>query len=588
MRLKYLLILIITFTTTTTVLAQDVKFVAKVSKKKLGINEKLRVDFEMNWDGDNFNPPSFKGFTKVGGPNQAISDSYINRKRSYSKTFSYFLSPTRMGNVTIGQATIEINGKTYSSNPVTVTITKEIQKPKDANDPEYVADESVHLVAEISNPNPYLNEAITVTYKLYVSKGVSVYTNFQEMESPKYADFWSQNIDTGDLKPYNGSYNGDDNYRYVILRSTLLYPQKTGKLEIEPLVLTVPIDVPTNRRDFFGRTLSNRVNKKVSAGKRTINVKPLPLEGRPEGFTDAVGQFQFDVRPNKTTLDANESLELKVQVSGKGNLKLLSLPNVKIPNSLEIYEPERSDNVKVRATGMQGSMADTYTIVPQYKGQYPIRPIPFSYFDPKTKTYKTITSKEIVIDVINGPVSNEPTQNTATTNEVVSVENQFKYIQLEGNLEKVSNDRFFKSTLFWLLLLCPFLLIPVVIVLGNLRDKRLGDVDGNRIRSRNKLAKKYLGEAKKNSHNQAAFYESLERALHNYLKAKLDIETSEMSKDRIVNLLESKEVAHSAIQEFVTLLKSCEFARYTPASSDSIQQDYTKAIGVISTIDKQI
>ena len=64
----------------------------------------------------------------------------------------------------------------------------------------------------------------------------------------------------------------------------MLYPQKTGKLEIEPLTLDVPIDVPGNRRDLFGRRLTTRVNKTISAGNRTIEVKPLPLEGKPESF----------------------------------------------------------------------------------------------------------------------------------------------------------------------------------------------------------------------------------------------------------------------------------------------------------------
>ena len=127
-------------------------------------------------------------------------------------------------------------------------------KPTDPNDPNYLADKNIHLVAELSNKNPFLNEAISVTYKLYVSQDTGV-NNWRELEAPRYADFWSNNIDIKSLNVQNGTYDGKP-YRYVILRKTLLYPQKTGKLKIEPLTLDVSVQVPSNRRDFFGNLIS--------------------------------------------------------------------------------------------------------------------------------------------------------------------------------------------------------------------------------------------------------------------------------------------------------------------------------------------
>ncbi|MCH2489774.1 MAG: BatD family protein [Flavobacteriales bacterium] len=573
-------------------LQAQVSFVAKVSKKKLGINERVRVDFEMNQDGDNFNPPKFDGFRVVGGPNQAISNSYINGKRSYSKTFSYFLSPLSKGKLTIGQATIEIEGDTYKTVPLTVEVTEAVQTPTDGYNAEFVADDNVHLVAEVSNSNPYLNEAITVVYKMYVSRDVSITSNWQELETPKFADFWSQNIDNqGNFKVYDGTYKGED-YRYVILRTTVLYPQKTGELEIEPLTLDVPIDVPTKRRNLFGRTLMTRVNKTISAGKRTITVKPLPEASKPIGFNGAVGSFEFDVATNKTTLNANEALELRVKVSGNGNLKLFDPPSLKLPSSLEVYEPERTENVRTNRSGMTGEISEVYTVVPQYKGQYPIRPISFSYFDPATESYKTLTSEEIVIDVEKGPLTaqatNENTGEASGSKPVTLTQDQFKFIKLDANLEPIATSPFFKSTLFWSLIGGPLLLIPLFILAGKKRKERLADVEGNRLRKADKLARRYLSEAKRNMNDKATFYEALERALHNYLKAKLNIETSEMAKDRIARLLEEQGVTTATVGDFLSILKSCEYARYTPASNVEIKQDYNKAANVISTIDKQI
>ncbi|MFT4848359.1 MAG: hypothetical protein ACI83B_000889 [Sediminicola sp.] len=568
----------------------QVKFNAKVSKRQLGINERLRVDFDMNRDGDNFNPPSFEGFRAVG-PNQAVSNSWINGKRSYTKTFSYFLTPQSQGVHKIGQATIEIEGQIFKTSPIEVRVIGAVRIPKDGNDADYVASENVHLVAEISDSNPYLNEAITVVYKMYVSHDVSITSNWRELDIPKYADFWSQNIDSkGNYKIYDGTYNGED-YRYVILRTTVLYPQKTGKLNIEPLTLDIPIDVPGSRRDLFGRRLITRVNKTISAGNRSINVRPLPIEGKPDNFTGAVGKFTFDVTSNKKKLDANESLELLTKVTGNGNLKLFQLPTAKLPSSLEVYEPVRNENIRTVRTGMTGSVTETYTVVPQFKGNYPIRPLTFSYFDPKTETYKTISSKEIIINVENGPVTAQQIQLTEDVNgkqvDVISKE-QFRYIKLNSDLEPIVQVSFFKSTLFWSLLGGPILLIPLFIIAGKKREQRLSDVTGNRLRKANKLARKYLSEAKKNMGNQVVFYDALERALHNYLKAKLIIETSDFSKEKIADLLSEREVDRLKVDEFVGLLKSCEFARYTPTSNVTIKKDYNKAVEVISAMDKQI
>lgn len=574
-----------------TLASAQVRFEAKVSKKRLGVNERLRVDFEMNEDGDNFGPPDFKGFRVVGGPNQAISNSYINNKRSYSKTYSYFLSPTARGSFTIGQATIEINGQTFKTSPIPIEVTAAVQIPKNPNDPDYLATENVHLVAEVSNSNPYINEAITVTYKLYVGDRVNITSNWREIDTPKYADFWSQNLDTkGKYTIYEGEYNGQ-NYRYVILRTTVLYPQKTGKLTLEPLTLDIPIDVKSNRRDLFGRPLMTRVNKTISAGNRTLDVKPLPLEGKPANFTGAVGDFDLDVSTNKLELDATESFELSVKISGSGNLKLFDLPSVKLPSSLEVFEPTRDDDIRTQFGGMSGAVVEKYTVVPQFKGKYPLRPISFSYFDPKAETYSTITSEEIIIDVINGPVNAELANTETKTADgkkvVVSKVDQFKFIKLNANLIPIDKETFFKSKLFWWLVLIPFMIIPIIIFVGIKLGKRRADLEGNKLRRTTRLAKKYLTNARKNLGDKTPFYEALERALHNYLKAKLSLETSEMDKEHISRLLSERGVASQPVAEFKGLLQRCDYARYTPTDNVTMKQDYDAAVQTISSIDKQ-
>ena len=571
-------------------ISAQVSFDAKVSKRNLGINERLRVDFTMNKDGDDFEPPNFENFTVVGGPSQSINNSWINGVRSFSKTYSYFLAPKKRGVFTVGQASIEIEGEVYKTLPVKITVSAAIDKPKDPNDPNYIASEKIHLVAEVSNSNPYLNEAITIVYKLYVAQGIGV-RNSREIDKPRYSDFWSQNIDVNGLGAQQGTYNGED-YLYVVLRKTVLYPQKTGELNIEPLSLDVTVEVPSNRRDVFGRSFMSTVNRRVSAGNRTINVKPLPEEGKPDSFTGAVGSFIFSLTTNKKELKASEAFEVKLEVVGNGNLKLFRLPELVLPSALEVYEPEHNESVTTLISGMKGKISDSYTVVANDPGSYPIPRVDFSYFDIKTKRYKTLDSERLVISVGTGPnmisESEDGAAKLVSENNITPNLKLFRNFKTTKGFTPLQPDPFYKSNLFWVLLLGPFLLIPILLFVVKNRAVRALDVSGNKIRLTNRLARKYLSAAKKSLGKKETFYNALERALHNYLKSKLRIETSEFNKDKIGELLTKKKVESITLEGFLSILTACELARYTPLSSVDMQNDYDKAAQVINALDKQL
>jgi len=573
--------------------AQDesVTFEMKLSKNKLGLNERLRVDFTMNEDGDDFNPPGFGGFKVVMGPSQSISSSWMNGKKSYSKTYSYILSPTALGKFTIKQASIIIRGKTYKSLSEGVEVTAAVDNPNSPRTAQDVADDNIHFVAEISNTNPYLNEAITLVYKLYINPSLQI-SSPKTLDAPKYNNFWSQDIPIERLKIENGTYKGQP-YNFVVFKRVVLYPQKSGKLKIEGFSLDVPVEVPTNRRDFFGRPVYAPTSKTVTAGNRTINVKTLPTTGKPASFKGAVGNFNFFVTTSKTHLNAGESLQAKVEISGKGNLKLFEIPKLTVPSSLEVYDPEFDEKVSTNLSGMQGKVSNSYTVVPSFKGKYPLPSIQFSYFNPKTKKYHTLNSEELVVNVLEGPANtNEPNINSSANNNtkqaVVSTGNDFNFLKLTPNLKAIGSNYFLGSTRFFLWLLLPLLLIPIAILFGKKRDAIASDVVGNRVKKANKLAKKYLSNAKKALGNKEDFYIALEKALHNYLKAKLKIETSDFSKDKIASLLVEKQVDETTTENFISLLKNCEMARYSPFSEVQMQEDYTKASDVISIIDKQL
>jgi hypothetical protein len=569
-------------------LLAQVQFEAKVSKTTLGLNERLRIDFVMNIDGDNFNQPSFEGFKIIAGPSQQVSQSWVNGKSSFEKIYSYYLLPTQKGNLTIRQASIEYNGQIYKTSPIKINVTAAVEQPKDPNDTQVSADDNIYLVADISKTNPYINEPITVVYKLYFSYNIGI-TNWRELDKPKYNDFWSQNIDIKQLVGEEGMFKGEK-YRFVVLRKTVLYPQKSGKLVIEPLSLDIDVQLPTNRRDMFGRVVVTNGNKRVSAGAKTIAVRALPEAGKPADFSGAVGKFDFRVTPSKTNLKNGESLDLVVSVSGNGNMKLFNLPKPVVPNSLEMYDAVHNEKVNTTLSGMSGKISDSYTIIPQFKGNYPIKPLQFSYFDLGSGTYKTISSPEIMINVLDGPSANDQVATTTSGNSknVISSSEQFKFIKLKSDLKSMNNDDFLGSNLFYGLLFLPFLILPVIVLFKKKKDAIDSDVFGNRIKMNNRLAKKYLSEAKKQINNKEPFYVALEKAMHNFLKAKLHIETSEMSKSNIQELLISRNASPETVIDFINLTENCELARFAQSSSAAIQQDFDKAVLIISDLEKQI
>jgi BatD DUF11 like domain len=580
-------IALLLFLITQSLLAQ-VQFEAKVSKTTLGLNERLRVDFVMNMDGDNFNQPSFDGFRVIAGPSQQVSQSWVNGRSSFEKIYSYYLLPTQKGNITIKQATIEYNNQIYKTTPIKITVTNAVQEARDPNDTQISADDNVYLIAEISKTNPYINEPITVVYKLYFDPIIGI-RNSRELDKPKYNDFWSQNIDIKQLVAQEGTFKGR-RCAVVVLKKTVLYPQKSGKLVIEPLSLDLDLELPTNRRDMFGRIVYTNDNKRVSAGAKTIAVKALPEAGKPADFSGAVGKFDFRVTPSKTNLKNGESLDLIVSVSGNGNMKLFNLPKPVAPNSFEMYDPVHDEKVNTSLAGMSGKISDKYTIIPQFKGNYPIKPMQFSYFDLGSGSYKTITSPEIMINVMDGPSANDQVASTAPSNtkNYISSNEQFKYIKLKTDLASMKKDDFFGSKMFYGLLFLPFIMVPLIVLFKKKKEALDSDVFGNRIKMNNRLAKKYLSEAKKQINNKEPFYVALEKAMHNFLKAKLHIETSEMSKSNIQELLLSKNANAQTVIDFITLTENCELARFAQSSSSTLQQDFDKAIEIISDLEKQI
>lgn len=594
---------------TTISLAQEVSFKAQPSRTSLGENEHLRVDFTMNKEGDNFVPPSFENF-EVTGPTQSISHSWINGNRSFSKTYTYMLQPKRKGKLTIGVASIIIDGKEYKTKPIAIEVTDPVSNPRNTQtnpppsnpfggfpfgfDPFGSEDEQptqvieptkdeLFIVAEVSEKQVYVNQPIAITYKLYIDArfGIAGLENIQE---PRYANFWSQQL-LDKIQVTEVMHNGHP-FRCVTLKQVLLYPQQAGEQVISPLSSTFVLQLPSNQVDFFGNRSYVTRTRNLQTATTKINVLPLPEEGKPANFSGAVGNFSLSMNFPTRSLNAGETTVGEVVISGKGNFKLFDVPKLSFPPALEVYAPKEKENLTNSTAGISGDIVHSYTIVPQYKGKFPIPPLSFTFFNPETQKYETLTSENITIEVLNGqeykPIHEQ--EQGATTHE----QGQFQPLKEASELLPADKTMFFASTAFYLLWLLPLLLIPLVLVGWYIYQKRNDDTQENRSRRTSRLAKKYLSAAKKNLTNKEAFYEALERGLHTYLKAKLYIETSELSKDKIQQLLTDKGVAAEPLRDFIQLLSNCEMARYAPYTQTDINNDYQQAATIIALLDKQL
>ena len=560
------------------ILSAQVNFEASVSKSKLALNERLRVDFVMNQNGDNFSPPEFNNFQIIGGPNQSVKTLYVNGEREFSKTYSYFLKPLKKGRLKINQASIEIDGEIYKSLQVEVLITDSVQQPSDAIT-QYFNDDDIELRALISKGSPYLNEPITVVYKLYYKAPINI-SDARETETPKFKDFWSQTIKIPQLKVKREIYKGQ-NYNVVEWRKVVLYPQKIGELEISPLSLNLVLDVPTDKRDFFGNVIYDQTSQLISTGMRRIIVKDLPQTGKPNSFSGAVGKFEFDVILNKNSLRATESFMAELKVKGNGNLKLFDLPDILVPNSMELFEPEREELINTNLSGMSGSVSKFFTVIPRFQGNFPIEEVEFSYFDPELEKYKILKSPRLTIDVYDGPVISN-----AITNEnsnIITSNDSFRFIKTNPNLKEVKSDRFFQSNFFYVTVTTPFILLLSLLLFKTYKKNRK-ESSNELIRIQEKQINKMIESAKKSIGDKVIFYDKIEKAIIKSLMVKFSIKMESLNKDKIQYIGEEKGLKKDDILLIIKLIENCEKAKYSRSSDSIMNNDLENARKAIRSI----
>lgn len=576
-------------------------FTAQVSSKKVQVGSPFELAFTIGVQASNFTPPNLNDFEVVAGPNQSSSIQIVNGAVSQQVVISYGLVPKKEGKLTIGPATINSGNQKIASNPITVEAVKGNVNTssggnEDENNAAYkskVSGDEVFIRTFVSKTKCYQGEQITVTQKVYSRYDV---VGIKDAKLPSYSGFWTQQQDKNiQVQPQQENLEG---VQYVSFEytKTFAFPTKSGELTIEPTDLELVIRKASNRKprnifeQFFGNGGYEDVIAKIKSKPVKINVMELPEAGKPINYNGAVGNFTYKVETNKQSLKANEALNLKISINGKGNLKLIDAPKLNLPESFEVYDPKINENIGT-AGSVSGSKSFDYLIIPREEGTYQLDDLTFSYFNPETGQYVTLPSPGITLQVLPGDPNAVATISTPSKNEVMETENDIRYIK-KGNfeLEKQETEFFNSFGHIALLLLLPLGLIGALIGHRSYLKNNSNIALVNE-RKAGKMARKQLIAAEKQmkSGNKDLFYTEILTALNQYLSYKLILPVAELSKESIRQHLQSKQVNDTIQQTLFSTLDSCEYAKYAPGVvSGDLNKVYQDTVLLITNLEEQL
>jgi hypothetical protein len=583
--------------------AQDVTLTATVSSNIMTVDDRFEYSVEVSGKSTSLPDvefPDFSDFYVLSGPNSSTSIQFINGSMTSSKTLSFIMQPRAEGKYTIGKASIKVDGKTFSSKEIIITVQKgsskpqqsQPQTPKNRQDPE-VSGQDLFLKTEVSRANVYIGQQITVEYKLYFRVNIR---NYERPKPPKNAGFWTEELNLPNRPRQETEVINGVAYNVATIYKVALFPTQVGELTVDPMQIKLEILVKDQRRrsffdSFFDDPFGRTVQKTIAGKPVKINVKPLPVAGKPADFNGAVGDYQFDVSVDKTETQTNEAIVLKLKLRGQGNIKLIEIPKPEIAGNIEKYDPKMSTNID-NANIISGSKSAEYILIPRVEGEYEIKSISFSYFDPGTKKYKTISSRPIRLKINKGTgpslaVGSQGGQ--FTRQEVALLGKDIRFIKEFTEFQRIDKKPYLSLPFIGNVLLA-IIMFTGFIFYNNYQVKLTGNEYLARSRRAGKYASKQLAEAKKklSSSQEGEFYKAVSLALQGFVRDKLNIDLTDFSIVNVRTALEKREIDPNEINEYIAILEESDFRQYanTGASSEDKMRAYNKAKEILTKFEK--
>ena len=590
--LKYIpmnrLIIAITLLTgiISTAYGQDVAVTAN-APATVKSGQPFRIEYSINVQGAQLGQPDLTGLNYYGA-STSQSVSIVNGSMTVKYSVIYTVSAPKAGTYKIPPVTAEYNGKTYKSREVVFEAQDNPQQnqaqnqggnqPRQQRSNEQVSGSGNLFVEVTVNKNE-----VYVGQQIVLSAGFYSRYNIQEIADtklPTYNGFWVKDIATPSRITLQQKLINGVSYSYGLLHKKVLIPQRSGDLVIDPY----SIDFIT-REGFWDSY--KRTGKSTA---KTIKVKPLP-GGKPDDFGGAVGNFNISISADKQEVKLDDPLTIKVTLSGSGNIQLCEAPKIDIPSAFEAFPPKSSENIKTDDNGMSGTRTFSYVAIARIPGEITIPAVKFSYFDPASKSYKTISTKELPI-TITGERDSTATAYTGGVikSDVENLGNDIRFIK-QGFELKSTKHGFFNSFEFWMVIIVLALIFAGIILLRLQQIKNNANMAavknrkaGRTSRKRLKKAAEYVRQNKKDE-----FYEEVLNALWGYLGDKLEMPASELTRDNVVDKLADKNVPTDTIEKYVGTLNDCEFERYAPSGvARQLQDMYTKAAEAIEQMENNI
>lgn len=585
--------------------ADNVTFKASAPEAVV-MGEQFQLTYTVNAEGKDFRAPELSGdFDVLMGP--TMSTFYSSQMGTggihseTSTTYTFVLMPKKEGTFTVAPATVKVKGANYTSNGLAIKVlppdkarTNSSQEGGESSGK--IAKDGVFVKMFVSDTHVYEQEGFLVTFKIFCLPEYGL--NVPGLKYPEFDGFLVQEIELPPTKQLvMDNYNGR-NYLTAVMRQVVLYPQRSGKITIPSGRFDAVLQVRTQRKvhsifddDFFGSI--QEYNKVLTTAPATIDVKPLP-PGKPASFSGAVGNFTMTSSISANEVKADEAVTVKVKISGSGNVKLIKNPEVVFPNDFDVYDPKTETETKTTTAGVSGSKTIEYMAIPRYAGDFEIPAIAFSYFDPKTATYKTITSEPYKLHVEKGAGASTsgPVVSNFTNRESVKYLGQdIRYLKMKDISFVANNDIFFGSFMYFLCYLIPAILFIVFFIVYRKQVKENSDLALVRTKKANKMAVRRLKNAGKllKENKKEEFYDEVLRASWGYLSDKLNIPQASLTKDNIEAELSRYGVDQALTDEFMEILNTCEFARYAPAQgSDAMDKLYKLTVDAISQMENTI
>lgn len=556
----------------------QVGFEAKTDAAQIVKDDYVDVVFTLyNGNMSSFQPPDFKGFENLRS-SQGQNIEYRNGRATRSMSRTYTLRGNKIGKFTIGAAVAKVDGKTYRTKPLKI----EVLPPGKKGTREKAIDRinngtAILLRAEVDTTTIWLGQGVELDYTLYKSVDIQ---RLNLVNEPEYPGFYAVPIkqfpDQWRMKMMD-----EINYKYKPVKRVALFPQKTGLLEIQPMIIQISVRID-------GQRGVHRSNIKSPVLK--LNVKPLPEAGKPENFSGAIGTYDVRVTTGSNSMiSLNEAYTIGITIYGAGDLKQIQAPELGLnAENFDLYEPKISEKVYESKGKISGTKTFEYVFLPKQTGRFEVAPS-FSYFDTQLSEYVTKIPDTIAFRVVRGAAG------AAATFDAIDEENQLKnqdILPIKTTTNLYTRGRgFFGSFPFWAMLVLPVLLFGGVVGYRQMLIKR-GQIDPNLLRQQGagKVAQERLATAKTHldANRSRDFYDEISQALWGYVGDKLEIPLSELTKENVREKLSAHQVETTDTERFVALLNTCEMALFAGMDNAAdMNKTYDEAASVITNIERE-